>query len=93
MHQEFIKNKKPSIYNPEEFKIFCQQAGANTLFDTILSSVTSPRHSDNRLQTNKLRTVGIIYDMCYCLSQQCNMMQVDKALFTIKSCKSRGNHN
>lgn len=81
IYQEFIIKKKPPIYKPDDFKVFCQQAGANSLFNTILSSVTSPRHSYNRIQTNKLRTVGLIYNMCYCLSQQCNKMQVDKALY------------
>ena len=78
MHQEFVVNKNPPIYRPNEFKAFCEQVGATTLFDTILSSVTSTRHSINRIEANKLRTVGFIYSLCYCLSQQCNKMQIDK---------------
>ncbi|CAB3977648.1 Hypothetical predicted protein [Paramuricea clavata] len=80
MYKEFVKNWKNPIYE-NQFRRFCQATGAQTLFDDILSSVTYPRHSENRLKLNEKRVVGIIYNLVYCLSQWCNTMQVDQALY------------
>lgn len=68
-------------YDPEQFRLMCMSAGAPTLFDTILAAVTTPRHSKQRINLNKKRTVSIIYKLCYCLSQQCNPLQVDHGLY------------
>ena len=81
MFKEFTKNGKKPIYEADLFRQFCQQAGAHTLFDSILSSVTDARHSDDRVKLNEKRVVGIIYSLVYCISQQCNVMQVDQALY------------
>lgn len=81
MYKEFVKNGKNPIYEADQFRRFCQAAGAQSLFDDILSSVTNPRHSENRLKLNEKRVVGIIYNLVYCLSQRCNAMQVDQALY------------
>ena len=81
MYQTFIVGKQPPIYDPHEFRKFCFSSGAPTLFDTILAAVTSSRHSQNRVHLNEKRIVAFIYNMCYCLSQQCNAMQVDHALY------------
>ena len=81
MFKEFTKNGKKPIYEADLFRQFCQQAGAHTLFDSILSSVTDARHSDDRVKLNEKRVVGIIYSLVYCISQRCNVMQVDQALY------------
>ena len=67
MYKEFVKNGKNPIYEADQFRRFCQAAGAQSLFDDILSSVTNPRHSENRLKLNEKRVVGIIYNLVYCL--------------------------
>ena len=81
MYQTFIVGKQPPIYEPHKFRNFCFSSGAPTLFDTILAAVTSSRHSQKRVQLNEKRVVNFIYKMCYCLSQQCNTIQVDHALY------------
>ena len=81
MYQEFTLRRRPPVYDPKEFKIFCRSAGAPTIFDTILNAMTDLRHSQLRLGTNEKRTVAIIYKLCYGLSQDCNWLQTDHALF------------
>ena len=73
--------KHPPIYNPDRFAEFCHSAGAKSIFNHILMAVTSERHSSSQMELNKRRTVSIIYKMCYCLSQLCNIMQVDHAMY------------
>ena len=63
MYKEFTKNKIKPIYNTNEFKKFCKEAGAPSLFDGILSAVTSSRHSEDRVQLNEKRVVAIIYTL------------------------------
>ena len=55
--------------------------GAPTLFTTLLSAVTTERHSEKRINVNKKRIVSVIYTLCFCLSQQCNNLQVDHGLY------------
>ena len=88
MHKEFTKKKQPPIYEPDMFQRFCVLAGfATKLFDTILNSITSKRLSSERNDLNKERvSVAFIYKMCYCLSQTCNVLQIDNALYL------RGSH-
>ena len=81
MYKEFTKNKIKPIFNTNELKKFCQEARAPSLFAVILSAVTSPRHSQDRVKLNEKRVVAIIYNLVYCLSQRCNTMQVDQALY------------
>ena len=81
IYQEFVVHQKPTIYDPDEFAQFCLSAGAGQIFNHILEGVTSERHSEERRELNKRRTVSVIYKMCYCLSQVCNVMQVDHALY------------
>ncbi len=81
IYEEFIIQKHPPIYNPDRFAEFCHSAGAESIFHHILTAVSSERHSSCRMELNKRRTVCIIYKMCYCLSQLCNIMQVDHAMY------------
>ena len=85
MYQEFTLRRRPPIYDPKEFQIFCRSAGAPTIFDTILNAMTDLRHSQLRLGTNEKRTVAIIYKLCYGVSQVCNWLQTDHALFLKES--------
>ena len=81
MYQELTLRRRPPIYDPKEFQIFCRSAGAPSIFDTILNAMTDLRHSQLRLGTNEKRTVAIIYKLCCGLSQVCNWLQTDHALF------------
>ena len=81
MYKEFTQNKIKPIYDTNQFKKFCQEAGAPSLFDSILSAVTSPRHSKHRAKLNAKQVVAIIYNLVYSISQCCNTMQVDQALY------------
>ena len=74
-------DQSPTIYDPDEFQQFCVTVGAPTLFTTLLSAVTSERHSEKRINVNKKRIVSVIYTLCSCLSQQCNNLQVDHGLY------------
>ena len=69
------------MHDPDRFREFCISAGATKLFDTILDSITSSRHSADRRCLNKKRVVSFIYNLCYCLSQTCNPLQIDHALY------------
>ena len=66
-------NKGIHVYEPQSFRQFCITAGATKLFDTVLSAITSARHSSERIILNKKRVVSFIYNTCYCLSQACNL--------------------
>ena len=81
IQKEFIAKKRIPEYDPEKLRMMCISAGAPALFDTILSAITAPRHSAERVNLNKKRAVYIIYKLCYCLSQQCNVLQVDHGLY------------
>lgn len=81
MYKRFAIAGERPIYDPEEFQELCADAGASTIFSTILAAMTDSRHSEDRIQANKKRAVAIIYKLCYCLSQVCNWLQKDHALF------------
>ena len=66
MYKEF--HKKPPIYDPDEFEALCTRAGANTIFNSILSAMIDERHSTERIALNRKRTVTILYNLCYGLS-------------------------
>ena len=74
------KNKHPPIYEPAEFFKFCSLHGAENLFNFVLASTTSSRHSAVRILLNRKRTVAILYQLCFGLSQKCNFLQ-DNGLF------------
>ncbi|CAB4023398.1 Hypothetical predicted protein [Paramuricea clavata] len=81
IYENFVLGNQPAIYQPNEFIEFCRQAGAPNIFEHILQAVSDDRHSHRRQDLNRVRTVSIIYTMCYCRSQMCNVMQVDNALY------------
>ena len=81
IYREIVVNKGIHVYEPESFREFCITAGATKLFDTVLSAITSARHSSERIILNKKRVVSFIYNMCYCLSQACNPLQIDHSLY------------
>ena len=43
--------------------------------------MTSSRHSEERILLNHKRTVAILYQLCFGLSQKCNFFQEDNGLF------------
>ena len=57
------------VYSPTEFKIFCQYNGAPNLFDLVFACMTSPRHTKSRQMFNQERTVSLILQLCFGLSQ------------------------
>ena len=77
MHQTFTVKKQTPIYDPDQFRQFCFNAGAQTLFDNVLKSMTAPRHSESRINLNKKITVNVIYNLCHGLSQQTSHLQRD----------------
>ncbi|XP_028515844.1 uncharacterized protein LOC114575348 [Exaiptasia diaphana] len=81
MYQEFTISAKPPIYDAVEFEKFCDRVGAHKIFNSILSAMTDERHSSERIAFNKKRTVVILYKLCYGLSQLCNWLQTDHAVF------------
>lgn len=81
IYNDIVINKQETVYDPDRFRRFCISAGATKLFDTILGSITSFRHSADRTCLNKKRVVSFIYNLCYCLSQTCNPLQIDHALY------------
>ena len=81
IYREIVVNKGIHVYEPKRFRQFCITAGATKLFDTVLSAITSARHSSERIIPNKKRVVSFIYNMCYCLSQACNPLQIDHSLY------------
>ena len=81
IYSELVLKKEGNVYEPHKFREFCISAGANKLFDTILSAVTTPRQSTDRRNLNQKRVVSVIYNLCYCLSQTCNPLQIDHALY------------
>ena len=85
INQELSLNKGIHIFQPEMFRELCISAGATNIFDAILDAITSARHSAERINLNKKRAVSVIYNLCYCLSQACNTLQTDYALY-LRSC-------
>ena len=81
MYRKFIVGKEQPIYDPHEFRKFCFLSGAPLFPNTMLAAVSSSRHSQKRIDLNEKRIVTLIYNMCYCLSQQCNILQLDHALY------------
>ena len=57
MYNAIVINKQETVYDPNRFREFCISAGATKLFDTILGSITSFRHSADRTSLNKKRVV------------------------------------
>ena len=84
MYQEFTVASKEPIYDPLKLKLFCS-SGAPRLFDAILDAMTDLSHSSDRVELNKKRTVAMLYQLCFVLSQKCNWYQCDHAVF-LKDC-------
>ena len=74
IYSELIANKEIHVYQPEMFREFCISAGATNIFDAILDAITSARHSTELINLNKKRSVSVIYNLCYCLSQACSTL-------------------
>ena len=81
VYEKFVVGNQPAVYEPNEFIELCRQAGAPNVFNHILQAITDDRHSHKRQDLNRIRAVSIIYTMCYCRSQLCNVMQVDHAMY------------
>ena len=81
MHRRFRVLGETPIYSPEEFEEFCKTVGCCDLFNTIVKAQSASRQSSERLNLTKIRTVTIIYRLCYGLSQWCNYFQKDFATY------------
>ena len=81
----FIKERKPPIYEPDQFYSFCKTTNAGNVFNFILSSISSDRHSKDRKELNRKRTVAMLYQFCFSLSQRCDSLQKDNGIF-LKFC-------
>lgn len=85
MYKRFVLDKEEPIYDTCMLQKLCVSAGATQLFDTILRSITTPRHSQKRIELNKKRAVAMIYKLCYSKSQFCNSLQIDHGLYLKQS--------
>jgi len=45
IYNDIMINKQETVYDPDKFREFCISAGATKVFNTILGSITSFRHS------------------------------------------------
>ena len=61
MIKEFTRKNREPIYESDQFEKFCMEAGAPILFNNILLSMTSDRHSEQRQNQNKLIAKGQHY--------------------------------
>lgn len=85
MYKTFIQEGKMPVYDPYEFYNFCRSVNAQNVFDFIFSTISSTRHSKDRKELNKKRTVAFLYKFCFCISQKCDSLQKDNGIF-IKFC-------
>ena len=83
MLKHFNDKGQQPIYDPNEFAIFCCEAGAPTLFENLQTAICTTRQSSERIETNRGIVVSIIYQLCFGLNQRCNSMQKDNMLFMI----------
>ena len=83
---ELIANKGIPMYQTEMFREFYILARATNVFDAILNAITSAWHPAKRINLNMKKAVTVINNLCYCLSQACNTLQTDHALY-FRSCK------
>ena len=83
---ELIANKGIPVYQTEMFREFYTLAEATNVFDAILNAITSAWHSAKCINLNMKKAVTVIYNLCYCLSQACNTLQTDHALY-FRRCK------
>ena len=81
MFKAFAKDGELPIYDPERFFDFCKNASADNVFNFILSSIFSDRHSKDRKELNKKHTVALLYQLCFGLSQRCDSLQKDSGFF------------
>jgi hypothetical protein len=88
---EYAKTEVMPIYDPERFKLFCHNHGAPHLFNFISACMTSSRHTRARKCLNEKRTVSIILQLCFELSQKCSLFQVDNGiLLRLSHCTKQG---
>ena len=85
LYKTFVQDGKMPIYDPVNFYQLCKSVNAGNIFHFILSSISSARHSKERIELNKKRAVAFLYEFCFCLSQKCDILQRDNGLF-MKFC-------
>ena len=85
MYEKFIQEEKLPVYDPDEFYNFCRSVNAQNVFDFIFSTFSSTRHSKDRKELNRKRTVAFLCEFCFCLSQKCYSLQKDNGIF-MKFC-------
>ena len=74
MMLEFRQTGKQPVYLPDKFEQFCKDNGAHLLFSSLIAAQTERRHTSERVLINKRRTVALLYQLCYGLSQQCKLL-------------------
>ena len=67
------------ITDPARFKRLCNDAGATTIFETILEAMSTDRQTAERKKFIEKRAVSIIYSLVYGQSQRANWFQVATA--------------
>ncbi len=80
-----IKHQSRLSYEPDNFKRFCEDCNAEEAYSMVLNAMTSARHSTERKELNKRRTVAILNMMAFALSQKCNVFQHDHGQLLLRS--------
>ena len=75
------KKKNQPISDPDEFEIFCLEAGAEMIFDNLQKAICTIWQTEQRIGLNRKKVVSVIYQLCFGLSQRCNFMQKDNTIF------------
>lgn len=75
MHRDFTTKKQAPIFNPAQFRRFCRENGAPTIFGNFHRAMTDTRHSEERRKLNEDKVVESLYKLCYGRSKRCNHFQ------------------
>ena len=80
-HNLYRIQGKKIIYDPDTFEVVCKEAGCLKLFKSLTDAQLSSRQSLERYDLARLRSLTIIYKLCYGKSQWANYMQRDFAIY------------
>eukprot|EP00795_Rhopilema_esculentum_P010098 gene10098-18751_t len=76
---QMFRENGESITDPAQFKKLCNDAGATTIFETIVEAMSTARQTAERKKLIEKRAVSIIYSLVYGQSQRANWFQVATA--------------
>ena len=68
IYREF--HQSTPTYDPAKFRQMCMECGATTIYDVILSLMSSTRRTEKRRSDIEKLAINVIYILCYGLSQK-----------------------